>query len=154
MQNSCEEQPVYLAVLWGRREGCGWLSPLLMHNRDFDKRQQEEGKILHGGTKIDRSVCVALWTRQVWPSYDRQRGCRVLWSVYIKTNWTFIVFVPVQITAKEIKRLCWDQQLVSLYLCISLFRLLSWSTDSFREPSDQSSRQTQRDSGFCDIIEK
>lgn len=31
--------------------GSGWLSPLLLHNGDFDKRQQEDGKILHGGTK-------------------------------------------------------------------------------------------------------
>lgn len=76
MQNSCEEQPVYLGVLRGCRGHCGWLSPLLMHNRDFDKRQQEEGKILHGGTKIDHSV----WTQLVRLSYDRHRGFSVITS--------------------------------------------------------------------------
>lgn len=118
MQNSCEEQPVYLTVLWGRQGGCGWLSPLLLHNRDFDKTQQEEGKILHGGTKIDCWVCVALGIQQVWLSYDRHRDYHDVWR-----GWTETLFLSGhdQLLQKENKMqlgMCiFNQKHATLQIC-------------------------------------
>lgn len=109
MQNSCEEQPVYLAVLWGRQGAEASLAHYFctMGTLTRDCKRKERSSMVW--TKIDSSVCVALWTQQVWLSYDRHRGYRE--CLHKDLNWCFIVLTEYKLTAERAALLSFYQVL-------------------------------------------